>query len=72
MAGQAALSLNDLETKPGLAMNVYSSDPWRKKERTKAGSKELRATGVAKSVKRSDLGSLFSKVSPSPTGAGFG
>jgi len=53
-------------------MNVYFSDPWRKKERTKTGSKELCATGVAKSAKNSDLESQFSKVSVSPTDAEFG
>ena len=52
-------------------MNVYISDPGRKKERTDAGSKELRVTGVAKSVKKTDLESLFSKVNPCPIGAEF-
>ena len=47
-------------------MNVHISDPGRKKERTDAGSKEIRVTGVAKSVKKSDLESLFSKVSQAP------
>ena len=65
------MSLNGLETEPGLAMNVYISDPGRKKERTDAGSKELRVTGVAKSVKKTDLESLFSKVNPCPIGAEF-
>jgi hypothetical protein len=49
---------------PGLAMNVYISDPGRKKERTDAGSKEIRVTGVARSVTRADLESLFAKVNP--------
>lgn len=52
-------------------MSVYISDPGRKKERTDAGSKEIRVTGVAKSVKKTDLESLFAKVNPSPVDAEF-
>ena len=52
-------------------MSVYISDPGRKKERTDAGSKEIRVTGVTKSVKKADLESLFAKVNPSPAGAEF-
>ena len=52
-------------------MGVYLSDPARKKERTDAGSKEIRVTGVAKSVTKADLENLFAKVNPSPPGAEF-
>jgi hypothetical protein len=52
-------------------MGVYLSDPARKKARTDAGSKEIRVTGVAKSVTKADLENLFAKVNPSPAGAGF-
>jgi len=47
--------LNDLETDPGLALNVYSPDPGRNKEQIEAGSKVIRITGVDKSVKTSDI-----------------
>ena len=45
--------------------------PGRKKEQTNAGSKEIRVTSVAKSVKKTDLESLFSKVNPRHIGAEF-
>ena len=51
-------------------MSVYISDPARKKERTDAGPKEIRVTGVAESVTKVDLENLFSKVNLSPTGGG--
>lgn len=49
-------------------MNVYISDPARKKVRTDAGAKEIRVTGVAKAVTKADLENLFSKVNPSSVG----
>ena len=52
-------------------MSVYISDPGRKKERTDAGSKDIRLTGVTKSVKKADLESLFAKVNSRPAGAEF-
>lgn len=52
-------------------MNVYISDPMRKKERTDAGSKEIRVTGVAKSVTKVDLENFFAKVNLSPVVAEF-
>ena len=52
-------------------MSVHISDPGRRKERTDAGSKEIRVTGVTKSVKKVDLESLFAKVNPRPAGAEF-
>ena len=52
-------------------MGVYISDPARKKERTDAGPKEIRVTGVAKSVTKADLEDLFAKVNPRPAGAEF-
>lgn len=65
---QAALSLNGIETEAGVAMNVYISDPARKKVRTDAGAKEIRVTGVAKAVTKVDLEILFAKVNPGPMG----
>lgn len=65
------MSLNGTDAGPGLEMGVYPCDPAHKKERTDAGSKEIRVTGVAKSVTKADLENLFAKVSPSPAGAGF-
>ena len=52
-------------------MGVYISDPARKKERTDAGSKEIRVTGVVKSVTKVDLEDLFAKVNLRPAGAEF-
>ena len=52
-------------------MSISISDPGRKKEQTDAGSKEIRATGVAKSVQKADPESLFSKVNPRRIGAEF-
>jgi len=49
-------------------MKVYISEPARRKERTDAGSKEIRVTGVAKSVTKADLENLFAKVNPSSHG----
>ena len=42
-----------------------------RKNGTDAGSKEIRVTGVAKSVKKTDLESLISKVNTRPIGAEF-
>jgi hypothetical protein len=50
-----------METEPGLAMDVYISGPGRKKGRTDASLKETLVSGAAKSAKKSDLGSLFSR-----------
>ena len=52
-------------------MSVYISDPGYKKEQTDAGSKGIHVTGVAKSVQKTDLESLFSKVNPRRIGAEF-
>ena len=52
-------------------MSVYISDSRRKKEQTDAGSKEIRASGVAKSVQKTHPESLFSRVNPCRIGAGF-
>ena len=52
-------------------MSVDISYPGRKKEQTEAGSKEIRVTSVAKSVQKTDLEGLFSKVNPRRIGAEF-
>lgn len=59
-AAQAALSLAGRETEPGLRLVVLVSDPARKQQRTDAGARELRVTGVVKSVTKADLEKLFS------------
>lgn len=61
-AAEAALSLNGHEMEAGMALSVAISDPGRKKERTDAGSRELRVTGVSKGVVQKDLETLFEKV----------
>ena len=52
-------------------MNVYISNPEHKKERTDAGSKEIRVTGGATSVKKADLESLFFEINTRPIGTEF-
>lgn len=45
-------------------MSVAISDPTRKKERTDAGDRELRVTGIVKSVTKADLEKLFAPHGP--------
>lgn len=59
-AAQEALTLNGVELEPGLKLTVLISDPTRKKVRTDAGARELRVTGVVKSVTKAELEKLFS------------
>ncbi|KAG9056261.1 Splicing factor [Serendipita sp. 407] len=59
-AAQAALRLHGHETEPDMKMTVLISDPTRKKERTDAAARELRVTGVVKSVTKAELENLFS------------
>jgi hypothetical protein len=47
-----------------MKLTVLVSDPTRKKERTDAGARELRVTGIVKSVTKADLEKLFGEVSP--------
>ncbi|KDQ16839.1 hypothetical protein BOTBODRAFT_129777 [Botryobasidium botryosum FD-172 SS1] len=60
-SAQAALELHGRELEPGMNLNVYISNPERKKERTDAGAdqREVYVAGLAKSTKREDLEGLF-------------
>ncbi|CAG8691825.1 1626_t:CDS:2, partial [Acaulospora colombiana] len=62
-AAQAALYLNGFEMEAGMKLTVLVSDPTRKKQRTDAGARELRVTGIVKSVTKADLEKLFGEVS---------
>jgi hypothetical protein len=55
--------LNGFEVDPGMRMRVLISDPTKKNERTDAGARELRVTGIARSVQKEELEALFSLVS---------
>ncbi|EKM51632.1 uncharacterized protein PHACADRAFT_261883 [Phanerochaete carnosa HHB-10118-sp] len=61
-AAEAALELHDHELEPDRTLQVYISNPERKKERTDADAndRELYVAGLAKSVKKGDLEKLFS------------
>jgi len=61
-AAQEALILNGFEM-DGLKIIVLISDPTRKKNRSDAGARELRVTGVIKTVTKAELEKLFSPVS---------
>jgi squamous cell carcinoma antigen recognized by T-cells 3 len=61
-AAQEALILNGFEM-DGLKLTVLISDPTRKKNRSDAGARELRVTGVVKTVTKAELEKLFSPVS---------
>ncbi|EJC97945.1 uncharacterized protein FOMMEDRAFT_97432 [Fomitiporia mediterranea MF3/22] len=65
-AAQAALSLHGTELEPGLPMNVFISNPERKKERTDAGAddREVYVAGLSKFVIRDDLKKLFKTFGP--------
>ncbi|KAL5501649.1 PRP24 [Sanghuangporus vaninii] len=65
-AARAALSLHGKELEPGLTMNVYVSDPERKKERTDAGAndREVYVAGLSKFVTEKDLEKLFKTYGP--------
>ncbi|KAG8892391.1 Splicing factor, partial [Tulasnella sp. 417] len=63
---QAALELNGRELEPGMAMNVYISNPQRKKERTDANveQREVYIAGLAKSTTQKELEELFGECGP--------
>jgi RNA recognition motif-containing protein len=63
-SAESALALNGRELEPGLKMNVYISNPERKKERTDASAdkKEIYVAGLSKFVKKEDLDKLFKTV----------
>ncbi|KAL5482584.1 PRP24 [Sanghuangporus weigelae] len=65
-AAQAALLLHGKELEPGLTMNVYVSDPERKKGRTDAGAndREVYVAGLSKFVTEKDLEKLFKTYGP--------
>jgi squamous cell carcinoma antigen recognized by T-cells 3 len=56
--------LNGRELEPGLTLNVYISNPERKKERTDAGAneKEVYVAGLSMFTKQNDLEKLFKTV----------
>jgi squamous cell carcinoma antigen recognized by T-cells 3 len=58
------LELNGNELEPGQPMNVYISNPERKKDRTDAGadSRELYVAGLSKNTAKEDLEKLFKQV----------
>ncbi|KIO31343.1 hypothetical protein M407DRAFT_220481 [Tulasnella calospora MUT 4182] len=63
---QAALELNGRELEPGMPMNVYISNPQRKKERTDANveQREIYVAGLAKSTTQKELEELFGECGP--------
>jgi len=60
-----ALELHGRELEPGHSLNVYISNPKRKKERTDAdaNSREVYVAGLSKFVTKEDLEKLFRTVS---------
>lgn len=63
---QAALELNGRELESGMPMNVYISNPQRKKERTDANmeQREIYVAGLAKSTTQKELEELFGECGP--------
>jgi hypothetical protein len=59
------LELNGRELDEGLPLNVYISNPERKKERTDAdaNAKEVYVAGLSKFATKEDLENLFKTVS---------
>lgn len=57
--------MNGKELAPSRPLNVFISNPERKKERTDAGAneKEVYVAGLAKSTTREDLDGVFKQVS---------
>ncbi|KAI3616179.1 rna-binding protein prp24 [Moniliophthora roreri] len=60
-AAQRSLELHQRELEPGLQLNVFISNPERKKERTDqdANDREIYVTGLNKSTTKTDLENLF-------------
>lgn len=56
--------LHEQELEPGLPINVYISNPERKKDRTdaNANAKEVYVAGLSKFTSKADLERLFSTV----------
>ncbi|KAF9497742.1 hypothetical protein BDN71DRAFT_1504719 [Pleurotus eryngii] len=65
-AAQEALLLHGLELEPGLALNVYTSNPGRRKERTDqdANEKEVYVAGLSKFTAKDDLVKIFKTYGP--------
>ncbi|KDR82688.1 hypothetical protein GALMADRAFT_57506 [Galerina marginata CBS 339.88] len=65
-SAQSALELHGRELEPGLALNVYISNPERKKERTDqdANEKEVYVAGLSRFTTKADLEKLFSTYGP--------
>ncbi|PCH39752.1 hypothetical protein WOLCODRAFT_136486 [Wolfiporia cocos MD-104 SS10] len=60
-SAEAALELHGRELEPGLSLNVFISNPERKKERTDrdANDREIYVAGLSKPVTKEDLEKLF-------------
>ncbi|KIK69665.1 hypothetical protein GYMLUDRAFT_212399 [Collybiopsis luxurians FD-317 M1] len=65
-SAQASLELHGRELEPERAINVFISNPERKKERTDqdANDRELHVAGLHKQMTKNDLVKLFSKFGP--------
>ena len=63
-AAEKALELHDRELDAGLPLNVYISNPERKKERTDqdAQERELYVAGLSKFTTKQDLEKVFKTV----------
>ena len=63
-AAEKALELHGRELDPGLPLNVYISNPERKKERTDqdAQERELYVAGLSKFTTKQDLEKVFKTV----------
>jgi hypothetical protein len=64
-AAKLALELHGRELEPGLRLNVYISNPGRKKERTDAdaNAREVYVAGLSKFATKEDLEKVFRTVS---------
>jgi hypothetical protein len=64
MAAEAALQLHGQELDEGLTLNVFISNPERKKERTDAdaNAKEIYVAGLSKFATKEDLEIVFKTV----------
>jgi hypothetical protein len=65
-SAQNALQLHGHELEPNLPMNVFISNPERKKERTDqdANEREVYVAGLSKFTTQADLEKLFKTVCP--------
>lgn len=64
-AAKASLELHGHELEPNLPLNVYISNPERRKERTDAdaNAREVYVSGLSKFAEKSDLERVFKAVS---------